>query len=215
MHVISYIISNYTFILKLLIQHILIVVVSLILSVIIGIMLGIYVTRGKRNALKKFIIVFAGLLQAVPSIGVIALIFIYTGIGAKTAIISLAIYSIVPIFFNTSSALFSIPKEVKESALGMGMNEGEILRKVEIPLALRSIFAGIRTATTINIGTTTVATVIGAGGLGEIIFIGLRTLKSEMIFTGAMLVSLLAVLSDFFLSKVQNSFTSKGLKFNK
>jgi osmoprotectant transport system permease protein len=212
MAIFKYIFLNFSMIMKLLSQHVFIVFVSLAISVLIGISLGIFVTRGRKNLFKKSIITMSGFLQSVPSIGVIALIFVYTGIGARTAIISLAIYSIVPVFFNTSSALFSVPGDLKEYAKGMGMTDREILFRIEIPLSVRSIFAGIRTATTINIGTATVATVIGAGGLGELIFIGLRVLKPEMIFSGALFVSLLAIFSDFLLSRLQNRVTSKGLK---
>lgn len=92
------------------------------------------------------------------------------------------------------------------------MTDGEILFRIEIPLSVRSIFTRIRTATTINIGTATVVTVIGAGGLGDFIFIGLRVLKPEMIFSGVLFVSLLAIFSDFLLARLQNRITSKGLK---
>lgn len=212
MNIFSFVISNFSWIMKLIGEHLLIVLISLAISTTIGVILGIFVTRGKINFLKRFILIVIAMFQSVPSIGVIALIFVYTGIGKKTAIIALALYSIVPIFLNTSSSLFSIPASIKEVAKGMGMTNLEILLKVEIPLALRSIIAGIRTATTINIGTTTVATVIGAGGLGDIIFIGLRSLKFEMILTGALLVSALAVVSDLILSRFQNILLSKGLK---
>lgn len=107
MAIFKYIFLNFSMIMKLLSQHIYIVLVSLAISVLIGVGLGILVTRGRKSLFKRSIITMSGFLQSVPSIGVIALIFVYTEIGVRAAIISLAIYSIVPAFFNISSALFS------------------------------------------------------------------------------------------------------------
>ena len=209
---ISYIVQNPKELFMLTLQHIYIVLIALIASIVIGLALGIFVARKGRMKMGKSVVAIMGFAESIPSIAFIALIFVYTGVGAKTAIIALAVYSIVPILFNVSSALLSVPEDIKEAATGMGMNDRAILLKIELPLSIKSIMAGIRTATTIDIATATVATVVGAGGLGEIIFIGIRALKPEMIAAGALLVSLLAIFSDIFLAYLQKKMVPKGLK---
>lgn len=215
MKIFNYLIKNPEKLLISTFQHLYIVILALIFAIIVGLILGIFVTRERFIKFGKVIIAITGMLQSIPSVAIIALIFIYTGIGVKTAVISLFLYSIVPILFNTSSSLLSVPMSVKEAAKGMGMTNFEILLKVEIPLSIESIMAGIRTATTINISTATVATVIGAGGLGDIILIGLRVVKTDMIFAGALIVSLLAILFDILLSYIQKILVPKGLRLKK
>lgn len=201
--------------LTLTVQHLYIVFLALILAILTGIVLGIFVTRGRYKRIGRAVVAITGTLQSIPSVAVIALIFVYTGIGVKTAVIALFIYSIVPILFNTSSSLLSVPESVKEAARRIGMTDFEILIKIELPLSMESIMAGIRTATTINIATATVVTVVGAGGLGEIILIGLRVVRPDMIFAGTIIVSLIAILSDLLLSYIQKFLVPKGLKLKK
>ncbi|MFP4362347.1 MAG: ABC transporter permease, partial [Spirochaetia bacterium] len=150
--------------------------------------------------------------QAVPSIAVIAVVFIFVGIGSTPAIFALFLYSLVPIVFNTASGLLSVPNATKESATGMGMTKRQILTKVELPISVPSILSGVRSAATINIGTATIASAIGAGGLGELIFIGLKLMREEMIIAGALPAALLAILIDTALAFAESGITSKGIK---
>jgi osmoprotectant transport system permease protein len=212
MEIVNYIFENHKYILTLFLQHLYIVLIALVFAFIIGIFLGIYVSREGREKFGKIVVSIMGVTESIPSIAVIALIFIYTGIGAKTAIISLAIYSVVPILFNTASALLSVPEDIKIAAKGMGMSNIDILYKVELPLSVHSIFSGVRTATTISIATATVATVIGAGGLGELILIGLRSFEPVMILVGGILVSVFAILSDLLLAYTENKIMPGNLK---
>ncbi|AFG35214.1 ABC-type proline/glycine betaine transport system, permease component [Fervidobacterium pennivorans DSM 9078] len=189
--------------------------VSLSISIIVGLAIAIYVTRPGREKARTFALSITGVGQAVPSIAVLALTFLFLGIGARTAIFALVVYSLVPIVFNAASGLISVPAQIKEAARGMGMTDRQILWKVEIPMSFPAIAAGIRSAATINIGTTAVASAIGAGGFGETIFIGLRLMSSEMILGGAIPLALLAIIVDILLSILEKKLTSPGLQLNK
>jgi osmoprotectant transport system permease protein len=193
-------------------EHLYLFAISWALAIVVGMLIGIYVTRPGRERGGRVALIITGMAQAVPSIAVIALVFIFMGIGAAPAIFALFLYSIVPITFNTASGLFGIDKGMIEAAKGMGMTNRMILWKVEIPNAIPTIFSGIRNAAIINLGTATIASAIGAGGLGELIFIGLGTFKYEMILAGAIPVSIMAILIDLILGVVQNKMTSEGLK---
>jgi len=193
-------------------QHLYLFASSWAIAIVVGMAIGIYGTRPGHERSGRIALSITGIAQAVPSIAVIAVVFLFMGIGAAPAIFALFLYSIVPVTFNTASGLFSIDKGMIESARGMGMTNREILWQVEIPNAIPTIFSGIRNAAIINLGTATIASAIGAGGLGELIFIGLGTFKFEMILAGAIPVSILAVLIDFVLSIIQNKMTSEGIK---
>jgi osmoprotectant transport system permease protein len=173
-------------------------------SAILGIILGIIFSRKKFIKFGKIVLLISGILQSIPSIAFIAIFFVYTGIGIKTSVLALFLYSIVPVIYNTSSSLIMVPEEILEAARGMGFNKKEILLKVEIPLSLKGILSGIRTSLTINVATATVATVIGVDTLGKIILIGLRVRKIDMLFTGGLIVALLAIIFDYILEKIEN-----------
>lgn len=196
-------------------EHLYLFASSWAIAIVVGMAIGIYVTRPGKEKSGRIALSITGIAQAVPSIAVIALVFLFMGIGPAPAIFALFLYSIVPITFNTASGLFGIDKGMKEAARGMGMTKREILWKVEIPNAIPTIFSGIRNAAIINLGTATIASAIGAGGLGELIFIGLGTFKFEMILAGAIPVSIMAVLIDFILALIQNKMTSEGIKLQK
>jgi osmoprotectant transport system permease protein len=192
-------------------EHLMIFFFSWSLSVIVGIFIGIYITREKRRKYTNIALSITGITQSVPSIAVIALIFLFMGIGKLTAITALFLYGLVPIIFNTTSGIISVSPKIIEIAKGMGMDEKDILYKVEIPIALPAIFSGIRNSAIINIATATVASVIGGGGLGVIIFTGLSHYNGPIIFAGVLPVSLLAILVDTFLGMLEKKFVSRGL----
>ncbi|MDK2945727.1 MAG: osmoprotectant transport system permease protein [Thermosipho sp. (in: thermotogales)] len=188
---------------------------SLTVSIIVGLAIAIYATRPGREKAKTLALSITGVAQAVPSIAVLALTFLFLGIGSQTAIFALSIYSLVPIVFNAASGLTNVPAKIKEAAKGMGMTNRQILWKVEIPMSFPAIASGIRSAATINIGTSAVASAIGAGGFGETIFIGLRLMSSEMILGGAIPLALLAIIVDILLGFFEKRLTSPGLQLNK
>jgi len=211
----NYFLENYNKILRLSLQHFWLFIISLIIAIIIGVTLSIIATEEGREKIGKVIISITGAAQAVPSIAVVALVFIYVGIGAVPAIISLIIYSLVPIVFNATSGILSVPQSIIEAGKGMGFTRNQILWKIKIPIAIPVIMGGIRSASTIIIGTTVVASVIGGGGLGDLIFIGLKLNKPESLFAGAFSSALMAIIIDTILARVEKTITPKGLKVRK
>jgi len=211
----NYYLENFNKILRLFYQHFCLFIISLIIAIIIGVILSIIATEEGREKLGKVIVSIAGAAQAVPSIAVIALVFIYVGIGVTPAIISLIVYSLVPIIFNTTSGILSVPQNIIEAGKGMGFTRNQILWKIKIPIAAPVIMGGIRSAATIIIGTAVVASVIGGGGLGDLIFIGLKLNKPEALFAGAFSSALMAIIIDIILARAEKIITPKGLKVKK
>src|SRR5215210_800432 len=181
--------------------HIGLTFISLFLSILIGIPAGIWITRKKQWSKPELGI--AGILQTIPSIALLGFMIPLLGIGAKPAIIALMLYALLPIIRNTYTGINEVNASVTDAARGMGMSQSQILFKVELPLAMPVILAGIRTATVINVGVATLAAYIAAGGLGEFIFGGIALNNSNMILAGAIPAALLAIFFYFLLSKVQ------------
>jgi osmoprotectant transport system permease protein len=187
---------------------------SLLLAILIGLPLGIFITR--RQKLSGAVLGFAGVLQTIPSIALLGFLIPLLGIGALPAIAALFLYALLPIIRNTYTGINEVDAAVVDAAKGMGMTAGQILFKVQLPLALPVILAGIRTATVINVGVATLAAYIAAGGLGEFIFGGIALNNTNMILAGAIPAALLAILFDFLLSLVQRMQVRKlrrGLLF--
>jgi len=135
--------------------HIFIFLVSLTFSIIIGMAISIFITQEDKKKVGRLILSVTGAAQSVPSLVVIALIFIFVGIGIRPAIIALIIYGLVPIIFNTTSGILSVGQEIIEAGKGMGLTQNQLLWKVKIPIALPVIMGGIRSSATIIIGSTT------------------------------------------------------------
>jgi osmoprotectant transport system permease protein len=182
-------------------QHISLTFIALLISVIIGLPLGVLISGKKKLA--QIVLGIAGILQTIPSIALLGAMIPLLGIGAKPAIVALFLYALLPIIRNTYTGLNGVNPELKEAASGMGMSPVQMLFKIELPLAMPVIMAGIRTATVINIGVATLAAYIAAGGLGEFIFGGIALNNTNMILAGAIPAALLAILFDFLLSRVQ------------
>ncbi|MBI4481351.1 MAG: ABC transporter permease [Acidobacteria bacterium] len=178
-------------------EHLFLVGISIGVAFLVGFPLGLLLTR--RPGWKRLILGFANVVQTVPSLALfgflIPLPFI-GGIGARTAILALILYSLLPIVQNTVAGISSVDPAVRQAAVGMGMTDGQILLQVEIPLALGTIFAGVRIATVIAVGVATIAAAIGAGGLGTYIFRGVAMIDNRLILAGAIPAALMAVLAD-------------------
>lgn len=187
--------------------HIGLTFISLLIAVAIGLPLGIFIAKRKRFAAP--VLGFTGILQTIPSIALLGFMIPLLGIGPKPAIVALFLYALLPIVRNTFTGITGVDTSVREAAKGMGMSGKQILSKVELPLALPVILAGIRTATVINVGVATLAAYIAAGGLGEFIFGGIALNNTNMILAGAIPAALLAILFDFILSRVQKINTKK------
>jgi osmoprotectant transport system permease protein len=191
-------------------QHIGLTFISLFAAVLVGLPLGILIARKKE--LSGTVLGVAGVLQTIPSIALLGFMIPLLGIGAKPAIVALFLYALLPIIRNTYTGITGVNTAVKEAAAAMGMSKWQTLFKVELPLAMPVIIAGIRTATVINVGVATLASYIAAGGLGEFIFGGISLNNTNMILAGAIPAALLALFFDFLLSRVQKfSFKKVGI----
>lgn len=181
--------------------HIGLTFVSLLLALLIGVPLGILISR--RTKLASSVLGVAGVLQTVPSVALLGFLIPLLGIGVGPALVALFLYALLPIIRNTYVGITEVNPIVKEAARGVGMSDRQILVKVEIPLALPVIFAGVRTATVINVGVATLAAYVAAGGLGEFIFSGIALSNVNMMLAGAIPAALLAVGFDFGLAQLQ------------
>jgi osmoprotectant transport system permease protein len=183
------------------IAHIGLTFISLLIAVLIGLPLGIIITKRKKAA--GIVLNIAGVLQTIPSIALLGFMIPVLGIGPLPAITALFLYALLPIIRNTYTGIKEVNPAVTEAATAMGLSKKQVLTKVQLPLAMPVILAGIRTATVINVGVATLAAYIAAGGLGEFIFGGIALNNTNMILAGAIPAALLAILFDFLLSKAQ------------
>ena len=180
---------------RLTLEHLGLVFLSLAASIVVGIPLGI--VAAKRPVTEGLILGATGVVQTIPSLALLAFLIPLTGrIGVVPAFIALALYALLPIVRNTHAALGQISRGVKDAALSLGMQEGTILRKIELPLAATTIMAGIKTSAVINVGTATIAAFIGAGGYGERIVTGLALNDHAMLIAGALPAAVLALLIE-------------------
>ncbi|MCS5421755.1 MULTISPECIES: ABC transporter permease [Psychrilyobacter] len=191
-------------------EHMKITGVAVFLAILVGVPLGIYITKNKKVA--NVILNTANIFQTLPSLALFGLIIPIMGIGFKPAIFVLFLYALLPIIKNTCIGINSIDPSIIEAGRGMGMTKTQILTMVEIPLALPIIMGGIRISTVINIGTATIAALIGAGGLGDFIFKGISMGNNNLILAGAIPTALLALSVDFILGLVEKNLTPQGLK---
>jgi osmoprotectant transport system permease protein len=185
-------------VLQLTIEHVQLVVVSTLLAMLIGIPVGILVTR--LRWLEGPVINTSGVLYTVPSLALFAILIPFTGLGRSTAVVALVLYSLLAIVRNTVAGIDAVSPATLDAARGMGMTGNQRLLLVELPLALPIILAGVRLATVSTIGIATIAAAIGAGGLGRLIFDGIRTFNADRIIAGALMTSVLALVADWTLS---------------
>lgn len=200
--------SNWSELLVLVREHIFLVFISILSAVIIGVPTGIALTRYR--VLRGPVLGIANVMQTIPSLALfgflIPLPFI-GGIGARTALVALVLYSLLPIIRNTVTGILGVNPNVREAAVAMGMTDGQVLRQVELPLAMGVILTGIRVATVIAVGVTTIAAAVGAGGLGVYIFRGLRQYDNNLLLAGALSAALLALGADLFLGLLEKQFS--------
>ncbi|HIW70244.1 MAG TPA: ABC transporter permease [Candidatus Limosilactobacillus merdipullorum] len=184
--------------------------ISLSLGIVVAVPLGIVLTRFPRTA--KVIISITSMLQTVPSLALLALMIPIFGIGKLPAIVALFIYSFLPILRNTCIGMEGVYPTLIDSAKGMGMTSWQIMMKVSLPQALPVIMAGIRLSAVYLIAWATLASYIGAGGLGDFIFNGINLYQPDLIIGGTIPVSLLALLTDFLLGRLERKLTPVNLR---
>jgi osmoprotectant transport system substrate-binding protein/osmoprotectant transport system permease protein len=185
---------------------------SLLLSIIVGVPLGIWASRG--GPIGHVILGFAGVVQTIPSLALLALLvpLPFFGISLRTAITALFLYGLLPIVRNTATGLQDIPRSLRESAVALGLNPRAQLWQIYLPMASRSILAGIKTSAVINVGTATLAALIGAGGLGEPILSGLNLNDHATILQGAIPAAILALVVQWFFDLLDRVLIPKGLR---
>ena len=185
-------------------QHLLLVAASAAIAVAIGIPLGVALTR--RPRLARPVLGAANIVQTIPSLALFGFLIpipLLGGIGARTAIVALVLYGILPILQNTHAGLRSVDPAVLEAATGLGMTDRQRLFSVELPLAFPVLLAGVRIAVVVGIGLATIAAAIGAGGLGVLIYRGVATVDHRLILAGAVPAAALALLSDLLLGRLE------------
>jgi osmoprotectant transport system permease protein len=193
-------------------RHLELAGISLLLSVLVGVPLGIFASRG--GTIGQAILGFTGVVQTIPSLALLALLvpLPFFGISARTAIAALFLYGLLPIVRNTASGLQDIPRALRESAIALGLRPVVRLWRIYLPMASRSILSGIKTSAVINIGTATLAALIGAGGLGEPILSGLNLNDHATILQGAIPAALLALLVQWLFDLLDRVLIPKGLR---
>ena len=176
-------------------QHLMLVTVSVLAATLLAIPLGVLAARRRR--LRGLVLSATGLLQTVPSLALLALLISATGlIGTWPTLIALTLYALLPIVRNTCAGLLEVPGGVSEAGTALGLHRGQVLRAVQLPIAMPVILAGIRTAAVINVGTATIAAFIGAGGFGERIVTGLALNDRQLLLAGAIPAALLALVAE-------------------
>jgi osmoprotectant transport system permease protein len=196
---------------KLALQHFTLVASSGVLAITAGLGLGIFVTRSFGRQFLPVVNTIASLGQTIPPVAVLALSVPAVGFGAKPTIIALFCYGVFPIVRNTITGIESVPQDVKDAAKGLGMSKTDILKKIELPLSMGVIMAGVRTSVIINIGTATIGATIGAGGFGAPIISGLINNNFFYVLEGGVCVGLMAVMTDMLLMRIQTRYAAQDL----
>ncbi len=195
-------------------EHLLLVAISGGLAIVTGIPLGIWLSRPSMLKFAENIMQVFNIGTTVPTLAILALSMSLLGIGKAPAIFALWVATLLPIVRNTFAGITAVPGYLTEAATGMGMTPRQILFRVEIPNGLFVIFAGVRTALAINVGTVPLAFLIGGGGLGELIFTGIDLDELGMMMSGAIPVAMLAIATDFAVSQLQQWWVPKGVNPN-
>ncbi len=208
--ILGYMLQERGIILQLVVQHLTLTFAAVGISIAVGLPLGIIITRVR--SLSFSVIGIANLGQTIPSIAVLGLLIPLLGIGFKPALAALILRALLPIVINTYVGIVGIDPFVVESGRGMGMRDWQILTKVELPLALPVIMAGVRTATVMSISIATLAALIGAGGLGDLIFRGIAMVDPPMLMAGAIPTALLAMLADVLLGHLEVLLTPRAVR---
>lgn len=193
-------------------QHVKLTAISTFWVLIIAIPLGIALTRSGLRRAAPLVTAIANIGQATPAIGLLALLVIWLGIGPSTAIIGMVAYAVLPVLSNTVAGLRQIDPQLVEAARGIGMSSMGTLLKVELPLAVPLILAGVRTALVLNVGTATLATFGGGGGLGDLITSGIQTQRMPVLVLGSVLTVALALFVDWLASLAETVLTPRGLE---
>ena len=199
---INYYAVNGSYVLHQFFRHFLISIYGVIFASVVAIPIGFFIAR--RYRLSGIVISTANVIQTVPSLAMISILMIFMGLGVNTVIMAVFLYSLLPIIKNTYTGVKSVDENLVDVAKSMGMSKKQVIMKIELPLSMSIIMAGIRNALVMAVGVTAIGTFIGAGGLGDIITRGIKVSNgSAIIMAGALPTALMAVISDFLLQFVE------------
>ena len=193
-------------------QHLVLTLQSTVLVLVIGIPLGVVLTRGPLRRASPYVLAVANFGQAAPAVGLIVLLAAWLGLNSSSAVIALVLYAILPVLRNTIIGIESVDANLVEAGRGMGMSAFSVLMRVELPLAVPIMLSGIRTALVLLVGTASLATFVGAGGLGLLITTGVKLFLPSVLVSGALLVALLALTIDWLGRVVETVARPKGLR---
>ncbi len=201
----------FNFIVARTVEHLILTAYSTVLVLVIAIPVGILLTRSFARPITPVAIAFFNIGQAVPTIGLLLIFAIVWNIGTVPTVVALAAYTTLPVLRNTMVGLTQVDASVIESARGMGMTKLAVLTRIELPLAVPVIMAGLRTALTINVGTATLGAFVGAGGLGSLIVSGFSSNHPFITIVGGILVAVLALLVDYLAGIAEDVLRPRGL----
>lgn len=203
--------NNGSYVLQQFNRTFLISIYGVLFAAVVGIPIGIFISRNAH--LGNFVVEIANFIQTIPSLALLSIIMIAMGLGVMTVIVTVTLYSLLPIIKNTYTGMKSVDKNVIDSGKGMGMTKWQLLYLVRLPLSMSVIIAGLKNALVIAIGITSIGSFVGAGGLGDIIIRGTNaTNGSAIILAGALPTALMAILADLLLNFLQKWLQPKGLR---
>ncbi|MGB9958796.1 ABC transporter permease (plasmid) [Haloferax prahovense] len=203
----NYLLSNFDTFVDLLREHLILVLVAQVGAILVAVTAGILATRNERT--KTWVLSSGNISQTVPPLAVIALVFPFVGIGFNSALLAMWVYALLPIITNTIAGIEDVDEGTIRAAEGMGMTDREILRQIQLPLAVPVIFAGIRTSTVMNVGTAYLAIFIGAGGLGDWVVTGIQLFNTPQILAGAIPGAILAISLDTILGIAERNLDTQ------
>lgn len=192
-------------------EHVKLVAVSTGIVIVAAVPLGVFLTRPFARWVVPFVVGLANIGQALPSLGVLVVLALLWGIGFKYAVIALVLYAFLPVLRNTMVGLQQVDPFIKDAARGQGMTNTLILTRVELPLAVPVILAGVRTALVINVGTATIAVLTNAGGLGQIIYAGIVQGRSTVLIAGSIMTAIFALFVDYCAGVAEDWLSPRGL----
>jgi len=207
MEMINFIAKYKTDLIKALLEHLQITLTAVTLAILIGVPVGIYISKSK--ILSKYTLSTASVFQTIPSLALFGLIIPVLGIGIKPAIFVLFLYALLPIIMNTYIGITEVEDFLIESATGIGLNSKHILLRIKLPLAIPVMMGGIKVSTVTSIGTATIASLIGAGGLGDFIFRGIASNNHQLILLGAIPTAILAIIINYMMGVIEVALTPK------
>ena len=197
------------------VQHLRIITISIPIAILISAPLGFFISS--RPKLAKIVLNIASILMTIPSLALFGIMVVVLapfklGLGMTPAVVAISVYSILPITRNIYTALNQVSSSIVEAAVGLGMSRGQILSQIKIPLSVPVIMAGVRNAVVLGVSVATFASLVGAGGLGSLIFSGISRTNLKMVVVGALLVSFLGIVVNYLFLILEDALTPAGLK---